>query len=207
MSTLRVLLLQLFSGFGGSKRVDHGADVNAVLSEDGDTPLHFIARWSYGWNYYDIVYYLVEHGADVNSQNIIGETPLHCVALRQSGCSLGVAQFLVERGSYVYAEDHGRRTALYNAVKSGNLELVRWLVEQGLDVNVQDRFGDTPLHYIRYTAKGFEVARYLIEHGADVNIRNNHGSTIMSNPSLSSHKEFEEYLREHIKSTVLSPLF
>ena len=81
------------------------------------------------------------------------------------------------------------------------MELIRWLIEQGLDVNIQDKFGDTPLHYILYTAKKFEVAQYLVEHGADVNKRNNHGHTILDYPEISSHKELEKYLREHSKSS------
>lgn len=45
------------------------------------------------------------------------------------------------------------------------------------DVNAQDNFGNTPLHY----AKNLQKAKFLIQQGADVNCQNNYGQTPLIN--------------------------
>jgi len=61
-------------------------------------------------------------------------------------------------------------------VKNGSVDIVKYLVENGVDVNTDTIFGETPLFY---TCRGRNVAtvKYLIEHGADVNKENNFGKT------------------------------
>jgi len=55
-------------------------------------------------------------------------------------------------------------------------ELVRWLVEQGADINVKDQFGNTPLHnqasYFNHDLLGL-----MIDLGADIEAKNNSGET------------------------------
>ena len=57
---------------------------------------------------------------------------------------------------------------LHRAVRNGDTEALRMLLEAGTDVNAQNGSGDTPLHW---AAGGGEVAaiRMLVEAGADVN--------------------------------------
>ena len=50
-------------------------------------------------------------------------------------------------------------------------ETVEYLIQQGLDVNAQDRYGMTPLHYAM-RSKNVAAATALLEAGADPNIPN-----------------------------------
>jgi hypothetical protein len=52
-------------------------------------------------------------------------------------------------------------------------ELVRWLVEQGADINAPDRYQNTPLH----KQAGSAIAEILLDLGADVEARNKDGET------------------------------
>ncbi|BDI28809.1 hypothetical protein CCAX7_008600 [Capsulimonas corticalis] len=71
---------------------EHGADVNAVESGFGWTPLHACAEW---WNDTQIAGALLEHGADVNARAAQGWTPLrYAVALGRDT----MAAFLREHG-------------------------------------------------------------------------------------------------------------
>ena len=58
-------------------------------------------------------------------------------------------------------------TALHTAVRSGSLEMVRYLVEHGADINFKIRLDGTPLHLAVHCGS-LEVVKYLVEHGAKV---------------------------------------
>ncbi len=74
---------------------------------------------------------LLAHGADVNARSKTGRTPLH-VAAAYPG-TLDVVKLLVARGADIRAEDQGRATALTLASRSSDVEVVRYLVDRGLD--------------------------------------------------------------------------
>ena len=76
---------------------------------------------------------------------------------------------------------------------SGNLEIVKSLIEQGADVNAKDIDGWTAL--IRSSKKGYlEVVKYLIDKGADVNAKTNNGTTALMNSSDEEHLDIVKYL-------------
>lgn len=61
-----------------------------------------------------------------------------------------------------------KRTILHMMVIYDNKEYVEKLIDYGALVNLGDRHGNTPLHYV----KSIEVARVLMEHGANPNVFN-----------------------------------
>jgi hypothetical protein len=70
----------------------------------------------------------------------------------------------------------GLNKQLFEAVRRGDVEEVRELLEKGADVNAKNNDGWTPLH----DAAGHDhvdFARLLVENGADVNAKNNDGKT------------------------------
>lgn len=52
-----------------------------------------------------------------------------------------------------------------------SLELIRFYIDNGLDINAQDKYGMTPLHYAM-RSKNVEAAIALLNAGADPNIPN-----------------------------------
>jgi hypothetical protein len=70
--------------------IEHGANVNAVMFHDGITPLHDSCRAETVTNL-DLVEYLLENGADANSQDHLGMTPL----MSTVPDAPGVAKFLL----------------------------------------------------------------------------------------------------------------
>lgn len=66
---------------------------------------------------------LVEHGADVNEQDVNEMTVLHYAA--QSG-NQGLVQWLADHGADVNAKG-----ILSSAAESGNQDLVQWLEKHG----------------------------------------------------------------------------
>jgi FOG: Ankyrin repeat len=66
---------------------------------------------------------------------------------------------------------------LFFAAGSGDLaEVKRLVVGCGVDPNIQDNDGNTPLHRAVIRSRR-EIIKLLLEHGADPNIQNNYGGT------------------------------
>ena len=70
------------------------------------------------------------------------------------------------------APDNYGDAPLHRAADSGSKDIVRWFVQLGASVNVQNKHEqETPLH--RAAFKGYpDVVNYLLENGADVNANN-----------------------------------
>ena len=57
----------------------------------------------------------------------------------------------------------------------GRTDIALVLIEKGADLNIQNKSGDTPLHWASW--KGHrDIAFALIENGADLHIQNNLGN-------------------------------
>lgn len=65
------------------------------------------------------------------------------------------------------------RTALHFAVFNDNVELVRFLISFGADIDVQDNLGNTPMH----GCISIEMAKLMLESGAKLDVYNQKGQT------------------------------
>lgn len=83
---------------------------------------------------------LIECGSVVNSQNILGKTPLHLAAVADDS---GLITFLVNNGAKTDVVDHQGRTALHDAVRWCKQENVKLLLANGASTDVKDESGRT----------------------------------------------------------------
>jgi len=72
------------------------------------------------------------------------------------------------------AKQWGGLTALHFAVREGDLETVKVLVDAGADVNQVSEFGWTPLLTATQN-RYYQIGKFLLEHGANPNIANEGG--------------------------------
>ena len=106
--------------------LEHGADPNRV-DASGATALM--------WAVPDLekARLLVARGANVNARSATERTPLLVAAAYPRRVDL--LRLLLERGADLRAEDRTGATALSLAVRSADVEVVRFLVDRGLDPN------------------------------------------------------------------------
>jgi cytohesin len=108
----------------------------------------------------------LDAGADVNTKDRGGSTPLHLAA---SWGHKEVAELLIAKGADVNAKRGNFTTPLHFAAGGGHKEVAELLIAEGADVNAKGEEG-TPLHYASIMGHK-EVAGMLITNGADVNAK------------------------------------
>lgn len=72
-------------------------------------------------------------------------------------------------------DEHGN-TTLHVAAQNGNKRLIKAALRWGAEINIQNKQGQTPLHYL-FAYKYEELAAYLISKGSDDTIQNQFGYT------------------------------
>ncbi|MEG0261362.1 MAG: ankyrin repeat domain-containing protein [Lysinibacillus sp.] len=80
---------------------------------------------------------------------------------------------LNENSRLAFNKDEYGFNLLHAAVMTENTELVKYLVDLGVDVNSTNDEGISPLHIVLYP----EVAECLLEQGALINLTTNDGNT------------------------------
>ena len=90
----------------------------------------------------------------------------------------------------------GGNSALILAADAGNEQMVRVLVESGLDVNYASDTGETPLAAACFNGN-IEIVQYLLESGANITNVDYFGATIFDNAR--DHPELIDFLNEYVR--------
>src|SRR5690606_31975468 len=109
----------------------------------------------------DRVRELLELGADPNTVNDFGQSPIECVPVTRRGRECG--RMLIDAGANPNARSFNGVTVLEMAVESQNFDKVQLLMEWGADVGL----GEPVLWAVR--AGNLALAKLLLERGAAPN--------------------------------------
>ncbi|RLV90147.1 Ankyrin repeat-containing protein [Spathaspora sp. JA1] len=91
-------------------------------------------------------------------------------------------------------KDPNGYTSIHAAAAYGHTDLIKYLLEHGGDVNIQDNEGDTPLHH----AEDLATAKFLVEEcKADYTIKN--GDNLTAAEYIEEEGEFPD-VAEYLKS-------
>ncbi|XP_070983892.1 protein phosphatase 1 regulatory subunit 12A-like [Oncorhynchus clarkii lewisi] len=174
--------------------VESGSDVNRGDNE-GWTPLHAAASCGF----IQITKYLIEHGARVGAVNSEGELPLDVVTedamerllkgeIKKQGVDVDMARREEERvmladanavlaGSGVLTpHPNTKATALHVAAAKGYIEVMKVLLQCGLDLDSGDVDGWTALHAAAHWGQQ-EVCSLLADNMCEMAALNNVGQT------------------------------
>jgi outer membrane protein assembly factor BamB len=138
----------------------------------------------------ELVKSLISSGADVNTPNIWGWTPLY---IASGTGKKDIVKLLVTEGADVNAPNKTGETPLHFAVSNGQRDIVELLLDHGADMNVKNNSGQSPL-FLAFQGSNKEITELLIDKGADINITNNNGLTLLHLAARNGQKDAVELL-------------
>ena len=155
--------------------VKKGIDVNASTL-DGVTALMIAARLKQT----EMVKFLLNNGADVNYEGPLGCTALLMALERRPGEQtasendlVSTVDALLGQGALLNARDGRGVTPLWVALKGGEGDVVKLILDKGADVNMgAGPSGFTPLMGAVEVGRP-ALVKLLVERGADVNVSKN----------------------------------
>ena len=159
--------------------IQRGANVNLQCKKG--QPIHLLIDNSYRRTpdaLCEAISILLTNGADVNSKDTSGRTPIWLVTHHYTPQHDDLVRLLIEAGADINVQCDGS-TPLINAIHSRCVGLAELLIELGADINLKDNEGRTPLHEAS-RLKNLTMIELLIEKGAHINIRCDRGYTPFS---------------------------
>lgn len=85
---------------------------------------------------------------------------------------------------------------LFKAAKKNDIQTLKILLDRGVNINIKDKNGMTPLMWATYYCH-FNIVELLLENGANVNLKNNFGETAFCIVDRGLYPEIGELLIEH----------
>eukprot|EP00095_Tigriopus_kingsejongensis_P010708 maker-scaffold179_size282488-snap-gene-1.25 protein:Tk10708 transcript:maker-scaffold179_size282488-snap-gene-1.25-mRNA-1 annotation:"ankyrin repeat and kh domain-containing protein 1" len=165
--------------------LERGANIEEV-NDEGYTPLMEASREGHE----EMVALLLSQGADINAQT--EETQETALTLACCGGFLEVADFLIKAGADI---ELGASTPLMEASQEGHLDLVRYLLEAGANVNAVTTTSDTALTYACENGHT-DVADLLLNANAELEHESEGGRTPLMKAARSGHLSTVKFLIE-----------
>lgn len=135
LAVARLLVYYLRAYYRLSGWLGQGLEMNC---HDGSTALHYAAERGH----VKMVAMLLEEGAQANSMDRYGRTPLMMAC---QGCHVGVARLLLEQGGEgLEVRDDEESTALHHAAEGGHEQIIRFLLLAGANSTPKNKYGTTP---------------------------------------------------------------
>ena len=142
--------------------LDAGAELNSRDSS-GCTPLVYATRTGS----LPLVEFILNRAADVNTQDVNGQTPL-MIASRLG--HMASAQALLDAGADRHRRDRRENCAIHVAAEYGHLNILELLYLATEDTELENEYGERPLHLAAYNNQNIVVKALLSVPNCFVNV-------------------------------------
>ena len=177
----------------------YGASPN-ICNTHRQTPLH-IALYH---RLHEVIHLLLRYGARIESRDHDDITPMHLAELLDDAQSITLLRqtpamvqecfslfecakngdlfglvAAKESQQSLFEVDHKGNTLLHYGVRSRNIKLLCYLLNNGLSIDATNRYGDTPLIIASRQAKSELLLQFLIDRHATLEHKNNAHETAL----------------------------
>nr|XP_046146190.1 ankyrin repeat family A protein 2 isoform X1 [Oncorhynchus gorbuscha]XP_046146191.1 ankyrin repeat family A protein 2 isoform X1 [Oncorhynchus gorbuscha] len=142
----------------------------------------------------------IEQGGNVPQETVInlqdeeGFTPLMWAAAHGQ---IAVVEFLLQNGADPNLLAKGRESALSLACSKGYTDIVKMLIDCGVDVNEYDWNGGVPVLYAVH-GNHLRCVEILLESGADPTIESDSGFNAMDMAVAMGHRNVQQVMEAHL---------
>jgi len=184
-----------------------------ILNAKGESYLYKTALR--GAEAYELIDIALEQGANVNARTLSHNTimielihraleiPNKKDKMRQS--YITIVNKMLQYDGNINAINSKGESALFEAVNRKDLEIIRFLIEENIDLNIQNTKGETVLEKLVYTGlEHADIIKLLIKHNINPRLKNKKGQTvyeILNNLVLHKERNLE------LEDKTLLPLF
>ena len=136
---------------------------SGAIEEFSISPVHFMTIKNQEEELKTII-----KGSNVNSKDILGNTPLHYGAINGNE---KIAALLLENGATIKEKNIFERTPLHYGAGKGHRKIIELLLENDSDINIKDPADWTPLHFAA-KSNSLNAVEVLLKKGAKTDIMN-----------------------------------
>ena len=140
--------------------------------------------------------YLVSQSADMYATNLSGQTSMMLCAKKGW---METAKKMFEKGYDINREvPSTHQSVLTVAIWNHQLDMVKWLLQNGSDVNRLDNLKWTPLMIASYVGS-VDIVQELLKYHADISQKNNRGMTALDLATFYKHEKIVKILSDNVK--------
>lgn len=180
--------------------------VNSRIEDTRETPLHIASKNGEVSKYKDIIELLIKNGAEINSQDKFGNTPLHnATSFVEENDD--VISLLLDKGAGINAENYKKWTPLHRVCLRGHQKIAKILLKNNINTHVRSEGGWTPLLEVvtgnfsgNRSASRKELLKLLLEYDSSsrvINAREAYGETALHIATKKNQKEIVQILLEY----------
>jgi ankyrin repeat protein len=147
------------------------------------------------YGHLSIIKFLVHLSLDYNSKDKNGSTPLNLAIYNKNYDISNYLQKLIP-------QDDNYKLPIHIAAENGDLVSLKYYL-QTIDINIEDKFKNTPLHYAVIN-NNYETVLLLIEYNANVNKKNIWNITPLEEAIYSKNDKIANILRKNNAYYIIS---
>ncbi|KAJ6240098.1 ankyrin repeat-containing protein [Anaeramoeba flamelloides] len=176
--------------------INEGVEINGI-DDKLNTPLHYLCMST---PVIEKIQLLILHGSDFNYPNKEKFTPFQLLYTRLN-INTQILLFALENGAILESINPQGLSVLSAVCRSDNVDhqLVNFLIKQGSNLNSEDQFGNSPLHYYINNEIDLQNVRLMVEKGANINAMNHKQNTPLHEltKKYDLNEQFVDFLLEH----------
>ncbi len=176
--------------------ITNGADVTKEKNQNGANALLLVAPFVKEYQFID---YFTSKGIDLTSKDTYGNGIFNYAAKRGN---VDLLDMLIKKGvDYKGLNKEGGNAMLFASQGtrgySNPLSTYQYLEKLGINPNVTNQNGVTPLHELASKTKDITVLEYFISKGVDINQQDINGKSAITNAIARNSVEIVEFLVEN----------
>lgn len=141
------------------------ADHDSIYHPSSAVLSHFILAFRNEPNLLEGVELLIKQGANIDAQTVLGDTALITATWRTD--NLDLVKLLVSHGANVNIPNSDGNTPAMDAAYLGKVNILRYLLNNGADLALKNRRGETALDLARNKSNEKAIALLIVKENVD----------------------------------------